>query len=496
MKNYLSIMRGSQLPAKTLHNYLSANRAILRILPLFIIFLFSCARSYNPDIERGSGYLYRQGYPEMRISALGLFDKNGKPGINITADVVYGSLVFKNTDDTYQADVSMDISILDKENPDNIVNSRHYDFSIKKNDQSIVNSQEVFTFQKRIEVKPGDYKINVTITDRNSNKQTARSTFAYLPNPEDTKPNLTNIQMMGKSNDENNGDYFPITTYDVPGKIDSLKFIFQVTHNDPNTELTINTKLVDFKADTTPARPMSFNNYSPSTIQYKGIDYDEKTEIQSNRRVLTETGNILIEYVFPIQQRGDYRFDAEIEGSPGEEDQYKARDFSIKSKNYPSVKTARELARPLYYLMSKKEYNKMLSYNSPDSIKRAMDHFWLEHIGNAQTAKSVIKMYYERVEEANKQFSNFKEGWKTDLGYIYILFGPPWYVEQSLDIMKWSYSYNREDPRYNYLFQKPKMRSEFYPFDNYLLQRNQYYYNVEYQQRQLWLTGTILTRNI
>src|SRR5699024_3055691 len=109
---------------------------------------------------------------------------------------------------------------------------------------------------------------------------------------------------------------------------------------------------------------------------------------------------------------------------------------------------------------------------------------------------SVIKMYYERVEEANKQFSNFKEGWKTDTGMIYILFGPPWYVEQHLDQMIWSYAYNRNDPEYNYRFHQPKLQSEFYPFISYLLRRNQYYFQIQYQQLQLWLSGQILNRSI
>jgi|AntDeeMinimDraft_5_1070356.scaffolds.fasta_scaffold47367_1 hypothetical protein len=43
-------------------------------------------------------------------------------------------------------------------------------------------------------------------------------------------------------------------------------------------------------------------------------------------------------------------------------------------------------------------------------------------------------------------FFNFKEGWKTDPGMMYILFGPPWYVDRRLDQMQWSYSYNRSDP--------------------------------------------------
>src|SRR5690625_5315948 len=110
-------------------------------------------------------------------------------------------------------------------------------------------------------------------------------------------------------------------------------------------------------------------------------------------------------------------------------------------------------------------------------------------------AKSVISLYYERVEQANKQFTSFKEGWKTDLGMIYILFGPPWYVDRYLNTMAWSYSYDRTDPRYNYIFERPYMRNEYYPCDNYLLQGNQGCFYIYFSQLQLCLTrGFIINR--
>lgn len=490
-------MEHSRNQLQTVFSFTKSPLAAL-LLTLVVVALLSCARSSNPNVERGSNYRFQEGFPEVRISAIGLIDESGKPGINVAADIVYGSLVFKSQADTFKANLAVDIQIYQKgDKSKNVARNKRFVFTVTDTNQSIVNSQEVLTFERRIEIEPGQYEVNVSVTDQSSGKQTTRTTSAYLPDPRSDESNLTNIRMLGKEIDEKNNKFIPITTYDVPGRIDSLQFVFQVTNYNPGKNLTVETELMKFKSDTTPARPMSFNNYSPSTIQYKGIDLDEETTIQTYRRVLTETGNILIEYQFPILDRGNYRFRSTITDSAGNELTYKARDFSVKSKNYPAIKTPLELARPLYYLMSKKEYEKLMSHRgNPDSLKSAIDRFWLKNVGDPNTAKSVISMYYERVEEANKQFSNFKEGWKTDPGMIYILFGPPWYVEQSLDLMRWSYSYNREDPLYNYLFRKPKMRSEFYPFEHYILQRQQYYYNIEYQQIQRWLSGTILTRSI
>ena len=40
-----------------------------------------------------------------------------------------------------------------------------------------------------------------------------------------------------------------------------------------------------------------------------------------------------------------------------------------------------------------------------------------------QKAKSLIAIYYNRIQNANLHFTTFKEGWKTDRGMIYVVFG-------------------------------------------------------------------------
>ncbi len=468
----------------------------ISFLLLFAAGVFAgCARMQNPNIERGTNYRFEEGHPETRVSALGFFNQQGDPGLNITADIVYGSLIFKGKDGVFRSGIDLDIKIAHKDQPEDLVKARSFSFDIVDSSKAIVNSQDVFTFEKRIEVEPGDYKIYVTVTDQSSGKKTTRTVDASMPAPGDDTPHLTSIQLLSRNLDHQEKAYIPVTTYDVPGKIDSVKFRFQVSHQNPDTEIEIETRLLRFKADSTAARSIHFNNYSPSSLPYKGIDLDKRNELQKNTRILSETGNILIEYNYALPRRGNYRFEARIINQE-EEKIYKARDFAVKSENYPAVESTRELARPLYYLMKKDNYEKMMSFSSTDSIKKYMDQFWLKNIKSKSKAQQVISKYYKRVEEANKQFSNFKEGWKTDPGYMYILFGPPWYVEQNLDAMRWSYSYNRQDPEYNFVFYQPKMRTEFYPFEHYLLRRQSHYYNIEYQQRQLWLSGRILTREL
>lgn len=469
----------------------------LKYLLILGIGLMGCAKSMNPDIERGSDYNFRDGYPEVRFSAIGLIDNEGEPKINIAADIVLGSLIYNKEGDQYISHLTIDVQIINQTNPDNIIGSKQYEVDIEKEDPDIVYSQQIHTFEQEIDVEPGRYTINFTLTDQSSDKKITHSTETYLPNPDSNVSNLTNIRMEGKNMSAEDPSWTPITTYDVPGRVDSLKFIFQVTNNNSSEPLVIDSRLLHFESDTSYARPMHFNNYSPSSVQYKGIDYNEEEVIQSTQRKLVEPGNVLIEFTFGNQQRGNYRFEVQTNiSSEEDEEAYKARDFAVKSKNYPSIKSARELARPLIYLMREKEYEDLMAISDSDSLKAAVDRFWLRNIGNKSRTKSVIKKFYNRVEEANKQFSNFKEGWKTDPGMMYILLGPPWYVDERLDQMYWSYSYNRSDPERNFYFFEPRNKTEFFPFNHYILRRSQSYFNLQYQQVELWLSGSIMQRSL
>ena len=458
----------------------------------FIFIISACNNEYIDDIKRGSGYNYIPGYPELRLEVAGIINLEGEPKLQVAGSIPHNSLIFKNRDDSLKATISIAVQIKNKSTDE--VETFSYQSVVSKNSESSVFDDQLFLLEWEYEVKPGDYEVNVTVTDLSSRNTILRSAEAFLPNTSNKVSNITNIRILAK-HDENNGQFFPVTTYDVRNASDSVKFVFQVNNKDPERQLTFQARLIKYNSDTTIARPMAFTNPSRSSVEFKGIEYDEFEVIQSTRRELNQPGNVNIEFAFEDLQRGNYRFevapDLEARGPL-----YKARDFSIKSKNYPSVKTPRELARPLAYLMNEKEYQQLMRVQDNDSLKNAIDRFWLKNIQNSRQAKNVISLYYQRVEEANKLFSNYKEGWKTDLGMIYILFGPPLDQYKTIRGIRWSYKYNQNDPEYTYYFSNIKTNTPYYPFDNYRLERDKRYFNIEYRIRELWLSGNIINRNI
>ena len=218
---------------------------------------------------------------------------------------------------------------------------------------------------------PGRYTVNVLVTDKQSNKNTARTANTQIPDPQSTQILLTDINMLARVDTLATGNnYFPLTTYDVPARFDTLKFQYQITKGDPDSRLDITMRLYKFRIDSLPARAMYLRDYSPSEIGYKGIDTRNAEVIETQTRtLLEETGSILIEYPVANLRRGAYRFEITVTGGGLDSPLISSRDFSVKSDFYPSVRSIRELAEPLIYLMDDRKHLRMMEIQDPDSLK-------------------------------------------------------------------------------------------------------------------------------
>ncbi len=103
---------------------------------------------------------------------------------------------------------------------------------------------------------------------------------------------------------------------------------------------------------------------------------------------------------------------------------------------FPLIKTPQAMLAPLRYITTSIEYENMAT--SAD-LKKAIDDFWLDATGNIDRAKELIRIYYNRVQYANFYFTSYTQGWKTDRGMIYTIFGPPKIIHKNDFSEKWIY---------------------------------------------------------
>jgi len=123
----------------------------------------------------------------------------------------------------------------------------------------------------------------------------------------------------------------------------------------------------------------------------------------------------------------------------------------FQSQRFPTLTTAKELIEPLVYIASKEEYAQLLA---ADDKKEALDAFWLSIGGNITYSKKLIQLFYSRVELANKLFTTYKAGWKTDRGMIFMVFGKPDAVNSGGNKTNWYYHDLNDKEFYNFTFQK------------------------------------------
>lgn len=155
-------------------------------------------------------------------------------------------------------------------------------------------------------------------------------------------------------------------------------------------------------------------------------------------------------------------------------------------KHYPQVREVYQMVAPLRYITTNDEFDR---FNTAKNMKQAVDAFWINAAGNTkERARALIKNYYTRVQDANKFFTSYEEGWKTDRGMVYIIYGPPASIYRTSTSETWTYGEDRNFLTISFTF--TKVNNPFSDND-YALERQQQYRNFWYNAVDIWREGRV-----
>lgn len=153
--------------------------------------------------------------------------------------------------------------------------------------------------------------------------------------------------------------------------------------------------------------------------------------------------------------------------------------------DFPFIKKPEQLIAPLRYLTSRQEFETMASTKN---TKASVDSFWVAAGGSHDRARELIKKFYNRIENCNEYFTSYLEGWRTDRGLIYIVYGPPNIVYKGSDSENWVYG---EENNFNSLsFTFLKVINPFTDND-YRLERNQTFKPSWLNAVDMWRQGRV-----
>jgi GWxTD domain-containing protein len=153
------------------------------------------------------------------------------------------------------------------------------------------------------------------------------------------------------------------------------------------------------------------------------------------------------------------------------------------SDAFPEVKKADDMVLPLRYITSKQEYEEL---TGSANKKASVEKFWLDCTGNQERAKEIIRKYYNRVQDGNAYFTSYVEGWKTDRGMIYLIYGSPNVIYKTDNSETWTYGEENNINSLTYVFSKVNN-----PFtdNDYSLDRSANYKQAWYSAVDIWRQG-------
>jgi len=155
--------------------------------------------------------------------------------------------------------------------------------------------------------------------------------------------------------------------------------------------------------------------------------------------------------------------------------------------SYPQAKTLLDLVNPVRYITTNEEYEAILA---SDNLKKSVDAYWLNIGDNPERARELIRAFYSRVQYANTYFTSYLEGWKSDRGMCYIVYGPPDVVYRSTATETWLYG---EEGNYNSLSLTFTRVVNPFITNDYRLNRSGSLKTSWYRAVEYWRQGRVLT---
>ncbi len=360
---------------------------------LFVTVFLTACFNYNNISNENMVFLYKENSPLLSLETILCHENDSMSTLFLRFD--NQDLLYKKPEnkDFFQAAWNFEIMIFDAFDTKKLVDSLTFSFV-----DSISNGKaEIKTHSLQIPVSSGrKYMMSVSMTDV-YRKQDTRKVFQVDKENKNAEPyfrliNEKNYLEMDNIVEED--EKYRIAYY---GDADSI-YVFY------------------------------FNKQFPIAKPPFSVEEDDAVLLKRDSSFILSIEDGKTDF-FQLKEAGFYFFRTDTTQNKG----FTAFVFY---PNFPNVVLPEHMLFPTRYIMTAKEFNPILM--SSDK-KAAVENFWIEQSGSKERARKMISEYYNRVVQANRFFTSYHEGWKTDRGMAFIVMGTPNIVYKTINFEKWVY---------------------------------------------------------
>ncbi len=318
----------------------------------------------------------------------------------------FDELTFVREDTLFKAKYEVSVTVEDKNAFQ--VDGKVWQEEAKANDYEQTNSRRVYSLTyEKFDLEPNDYKLTLGFTDLESQKTKTVNRKIKLRNFDKEALSISEIAFVRNLIVDSLGvkSFSPeIANYLVD--LSRNVFVYFEIYCQANDD----------------------NNFEISYV----VKNDRRKKIFEDSYKRRIDGSRTLEY-FTLADRnlsqGVYELAVKVVRGKYEAETIKR--FIVRWANIPATIEDIELAiKQLKYIADKKEWDN-LKRASKDEKFSAFKKFWDRRDPSPGTEENEwMDQYYYRVAYANANFGGFREGWKTDMGMIFIIFGPPSDIER------------------------------------------------------------------
>jgi len=350
--------------------------------------------------------------------------------------VPYQTLRFDKTTQGYYSSYKMVITIVDSNAAQ--VDEKKFERRLTETEYYIAHggTGKFDRVQTSFELPKGNFKVNVLLIDKLSKVENSKSRSITSLDFREFKFALSGIMLLS-SIEENKGKY-TITPFisDNIGNLNEGFLTFFETYNERGLDS------VDFVYDVTDGKNSSV--YQSNRIRKSVNGWRNQQFIKINQITSLTPGSYVLRITALIPSTKSI-----IET----EDILAIAQRSIKYQHTVGGSIMLDLnkaTKQLRYVATASEIDYIESGETAMEKQSRFDDFWKQRDPSPNTERNeAFEEYYSRIAIANKRFKSFSEGWLTDQGIVYIIFGEPrierytGYGNQK-NYERWTYSSNRE----------------------------------------------------
>jgi GWxTD domain-containing protein len=365
-------------------------------------------------------------------------DSIGMSRIDCYFMIPYESLEFINSGKLFGSNYTMDINI--KDSSGNVVGSRKIERKVREKEYFVTQggTGAFDYFQEMFYLKDGKYEITVVFTDKISNKESEKNRYITVLNFTQFELSLSGL-MLVSSIEETAGKYkiTPHISDNIGNLIDGF-FVFFEAYN-----VKKQYDSVDFAWEIYNSRDskIAFSDRIRKNVK----DDINRIFIKIPKVDELSTGSYLLKIIavqpINIKEYSDQSYIAVAQRSL----------TFMKTVGGNILADLNMAIRQLRYVANREDLDKIENGQTADERQKSFETFWKNLDPSPGTERNeAFDEYYARINYANQNFKSYQEGWMTDKGMVYVIYGDPYSIDKqanygdSRNYERWIYNNNRE----------------------------------------------------